>query len=175
MWHHFTQGRNVITMSKQSKGIQIGGAVLIALLFASFFIKLPVLAVETEEQFYWTATEEFSISWIHSVEKEEWVEFYETKEKELLLTRTSFKTFGAGVPSTPADAKTTTLEDGFVTMQIDRILPTLQLVVSDNVKSTLLLSNQAIPLYTLTENYSTVSIYATHLSFWERVFKGVKL
>lgn len=162
-------------MSKRSKSFKIGGAVVIALLFASFFLNFSVVTVEADEQIYWTWQDAFELAWIHSVEKEEWVEFYELKNDQLLLTHTSFKTFGAGVPSTPNDGKNTVLENGYVTMDIDRMFQSLQLVVSENVQSTLLLEEKEIPLYKLTKNYEVVTISVTKLSLWDMVFKGVKL
>lgn len=147
----------------------------IALLFASFFWKVPVLFVATNEQVYWSLEREFSIRWIHSVEKEEWTEFYEIKNGELLLTHTSFKTFGAGVPSTPHDGRLTTLEKGFVSMEINRIFPSLQLVVSENVQSTLVLDKKDIPLYKLAKDYETVTISVVNQSVWKLAFKGGNL
>lgn len=162
-------------MSKRSKSFTIGGAVVIALLFASFFFKFSAVTVEADNQMYWTLQDTFGLAWIHSVEKEEWVEFYELKNDQLLLTHTSFKTFGAGVPSTPNDGKNTVLENGYVTMDIDRMFQSLQLVVSENVQSTLLLEEKEVPLYKLTKNYEVVTISVTKLSLWDMVFKGVKL
>ena len=162
-------------MSKRSKSFTIGGAVVIALLFASFFLNFSVVTVEADEQMYWTWQNTFELAWIHSVEKEEWVEFYEIKNDELLLTHTSFKTFGAGVPSTPNDGKNTVLENGYVTMEINRIFDSLQLVVSENVQSKLVLEGKEILLYKLTENYEAVTISVINLSIWDMVFKGVKL
>lgn len=162
-------------MSKRSKSFTIGGAVVIALLFASFFFKFSAVTVEADNQTYWTWQDTFGLAWIHSVEKEEWVEFYELKNDQLLLTHTSFKTFGAGVPSTPNDGENTVLENGYVTMDINRMFQSLQLVVSENVQSTLVLEEKEIPLYKLTKNYEVVTISVTKLSLWDMVFKGVKL
>ena len=162
-------------MSKRSKSFTIGGAVVIALLFASFFLNFSVVTVEADEQMYWTWQDAFELAWIQKKKKEEWVEFYEIKNDQLLLTHTSFKTFGAGVPSTPNDGKNTVLENGYVTMDIDRMFQSLQLVVSENVQSTLLLEEKEVPLYKLTKNYEVVTISVTKLSLWDMVFKGVKL
>ena len=171
----FTQVLNVIMTSKRSKYFTIGGAVLIALLFGSVFIKLPVLSVETKDEFYWSFDKTFTLSWIHSVEKEEWMEFYEVKDNQLLLTHTSFKTFGAGVPSTFADGKDVALDNGFITMETDRIFPSLYMAVSDNVKSTMIIDEKTIPLYKLTNDYEAVNISVIHISLWEMLLKGEHL
>jgi hypothetical protein len=57
---------------------------------------------------------EFSIRWTHSVEKEDWEEFFHIQGETILLTSTRFKTFGAGVPDHAGD--TTYIKDGWVYM-----------------------------------------------------------
>ncbi len=53
----------------------------------------------------------FSIIWQHSVEKEEWEEFFQIKNGAIYLTSTRFKTFGAGVPS---KFKSSYMKDGWL-------------------------------------------------------------
>ncbi|MEF2071338.1 DUF1850 domain-containing protein [Consotaella aegiceratis] len=68
-------------------------------------------------QVFWTAPgERFTLSWIHSVEKEAWEETFRIDgEGAISVVATRFKTFGAGVPS---DVGTITrLEDGWVVME----------------------------------------------------------
>ncbi|WP_083838416.1 DUF1850 domain-containing protein [Lentibacillus jeotgali] len=60
----------------------------------------------------------FSIQWIHSVEKEEWIEYFNIKDDVLYLESTKFKTFGAGVPS--QSERPAVLKDGWVHMDIKR-------------------------------------------------------
>lgn len=61
----------------------------------------------------------FTLSWIHSVEKEEWKETFIIKNKTIVLDSTQFKTFGAGVPNDVGN--NTFLKDGWVFMiNIDR-------------------------------------------------------
>ncbi|MCG7345513.1 DUF1850 domain-containing protein [Sporosarcina sp. ACRSL] len=112
------------------------------------------------------------MKWIHSVEKEEWIENYEIKEGNLLLSTTYFKTFGAGVPSS---GKLVEHKNGYVGMEIDMVYPILHLAVSENVKSTLVLNDRSIPLYELVDDYETVIISIEPYSVWELLTKGEHL
>ena len=57
----------------------------------------------------------FEISWIHSVEKEEWREqFVIDIDRSIRIQSTRFRTFGAGVPD---NAPETSIEDGWVIMR----------------------------------------------------------
>lgn len=55
-----------------------------------------------------------SIRWTHSVEKEDWEEFFHIKGSTITLTSTRFKTFGAGVPDNAGED--TYIKDGWVYM-----------------------------------------------------------
>jgi hypothetical protein len=158
----YIQVRNAIMMSKNNKRGWIGGGVLLLPLFL-FFIKVPVTVFAFDEKTYYLKEEQFRLSWIHSVEKEEWQEVYERKKKELLLTETLFKTFGAGVP---ADAKDVSRENGFVHMTIERKYPELYLTISENVKTSITVPGKHVPLYKLTHDYETVHIYIDNISLW---------
>ncbi|WP_052504475.1 DUF1850 domain-containing protein [Rossellomorea aquimaris] len=57
---------------------------------------------------------EVSIRWTHSVEKEDWEEFFLIENTTITLTSTRFKTFGAGVPDVAGED--TFIKDGWVYM-----------------------------------------------------------
>ncbi|MGM0754103.1 MAG: DUF1850 domain-containing protein [Bacillota bacterium] len=57
---------------------------------------------------------EVSIRWTHSVEKEDWEEFFLIENTTITLTSTRFKTFGAGVPDDAGED--TFIKDGWVYM-----------------------------------------------------------
>lgn len=143
-----------------------GISLLILLLF--FFIRVPVFAFEFEDKTYYLKSDHFDLSWIHSVEKEEWIESYRRKDSQLLLTNTHFKTFGAGVPSQSNDVS---FEDGYVKMEINQLFNELNLTVSSNVKTTIIVDQKEIPLYQYTEDYSMVHIFIEKLPLW-RLVKG---
>lgn len=90
------------------------GAVIALLMI----VKVPILAISTEgtvQRFYFYEEQvEFKIRWRHSVEKEEWEEMFVLQGREIVLTGTRFKTFGAGVPNDTGNR--TFIKDGWVYM-----------------------------------------------------------
>ncbi|WP_017754774.1 DUF1850 domain-containing protein [Calidifontibacillus oryziterrae] len=119
------------------------------------FFPVSVTKVSSLDNAFYFTDKEFSIYWIHSVEKEAWQEFYERQGKDLVLTYTKFKTFGAGVPS---QGKIKKNEKGFITYEIGRRMEGINLIVSENVKSTLFIKNRKIPLYKFAGNYEEITI-----------------
>ncbi|MDN6180924.1 MAG: DUF1850 domain-containing protein [Halomonas subglaciescola] len=96
---------------------------------ATFAYPLPWLMVfdKTEMRYAFPggAGARFTLRWMHSVEQEDWEEWFEVTDSGAIeLTGTRFKTFGAGVPA--ASGKATTLDDGWVVMTgIQRIVDPL--------------------------------------------------
>jgi len=154
-------------MSKSKKKRWYGGIGFLILL-TFFFIKVPVFAFEFDDKTYYLKSDDFQLSWIHSVEKEEWIENYIQQDNQLLLTETRFKTFGAGVPS---QSDKVSIEDGFVKMEINQLFKELNLTVSSNVKTTIIVNQEKIPLYKYTDDYSTVHIFIEKEPIW-RLVKG---
>lgn len=132
-------------------------------------IKIPVVAFEFEDKTYYINSDQFELSWIHSVEKEEWIETYKQQDDQLLLTETKFKTFGAGVPS---ESRNVSFENGFVEMEINQPFQELNLTVSSNVKTTITFDHHIIPLYNFTDDYSSVHISVEKLPLWSLVKGG---
>lgn len=139
-----------------------------SLILLLFFIRVPVFAFEFQDKTYYLKSDFFELSWIHSVEKEEWIETYKRKDNQLLLTETRFKTFGAGVPS---QSNNVSIENGYVKMQINQPFKELNLTVSSNVKTTIIVEQEEIPLYQYTEDYSMVHIFIEKIPIW-RLVKG---
>lgn len=67
----------------------------------------------------------FTLRWMHSVEKEDWEEWFQVQSNgSIIITGTRFKTFGAGVPAHAG--KETHLKAGWVVMTgIDRVVDPL--------------------------------------------------
>ncbi|MGP4073518.1 DUF1850 domain-containing protein [Piscibacillus sp. B03] len=138
------------------------GTALVVLLFFIFF-HFPVIQIETEDQTYYLRSQSFTLSWIHSVEHEPWYEKYERHNNKLLLTETYFKTFGAGVPS---DGEIIESKDGYVHLKVKRTMEQVNLIVSDNVQTTIETKTKDIQLYELVEPYSEVEIKAYNVYLW---------
>jgi hypothetical protein len=147
------------------KRFWIGSAGLIVLLFLLFF-RIPVLEIAGETGSYYLKENEFTLRWIHSIEKEEWLEHYVRNGDALVLTETYFKTFGAG---TPYESKATVTKDGFITMQMDMELDMLDLTISERVETTVLSGSQEIPLYEYFGQYEHVTVIPRELPIWEYI------
>lgn len=145
-----------------------GSLAAVCLLLLIFFIRIPTIAFHFQNQTIYTKEKSFDLSWIHSVEKEEWIEHYIIENNELLLESTSFKTFGAGVPS---DAEHVELKNGFVVMTIEHPYEQLNLTISEYVNTTIHLAQQEMKLYEYGEPYDTVLIKVEKLSVW-RFLRG---
>ncbi|MHC5225179.1 DUF1850 domain-containing protein [Ignatzschineria sp. LJL83] len=119
---------------------------------------------------------QFALSWIHSVDKTPWIEQYERKDAGFLLTKTQFKTFGAGVPH---DGKVIESNDSMIHYQINQFMPEINWVIDHEVYSTILLPNnlpndspQGNPweIYREFDRYSEIQIRNQPFNFWQRVF-----
>lgn len=117
-----------------------------------------VLVIEAEgyKPVYLDA-ETFELHWIHSIEHEEWYEVYEVRERDLLLTETYFKTFGAGVPSDSEEPPEIT-EDGFIKFTVNDTYPELYMNVSENVKTKIVQSDREYLLYEMFDSYTSVKV-----------------
>ena len=147
---------------------KVWGSIAICVLLLLFFIRIPTIAFHFSNQTIYTREKTFELSWIHSIEKEEWIEHYIIENSELLLQSTRFKTFGAGVPS---DANEVQLKDGFVVMQIGQPYEELNLTISEYVDTTIQISDQQFKLYQYGQPYETVLITVEKLSIW-RYLRG---
>ncbi|GAA0316440.1 hypothetical protein GCM10008967_03770 [Bacillus carboniphilus] len=82
------------------------------------FIPIPALMLTTQSEVIriepFLKNQPFSIRWTHSVEKEDWEEFFIIKDDTILIESTRFKTFGAGVPNDAGE--NTFIKDGWVYM-----------------------------------------------------------
>ena len=142
---------------------KVWGSIAICVLLLIFFIRIPTIAFHFSNQTIYTKEKTFELSWIHSIEKEEWIEHYIIENSELLLQSTRFKTFGAGVPS---EANEVQLKDGFVVMQIEQPYEELNLTISEYVDTTIQISDQQFKLYQYGKPYETVLITVEKLPIW---------
>jgi len=141
-----------------------GSIGILLILLGIFIIRLPILVFEFPDKTYFATSKQFDIGWIHSVEKEEWIEHYEINQDDLILVSTKFKTFGAGVPSISEDVE---LIDGYVQMKINQPYKELNLTISENVDSTIYIDDKEIKLYDYGETYSTVLISVERIFIWQ--------
>jgi len=149
-------------MNNKFKWISWGACILV-LLFISF-MKLPIIQFVIDEQTYILTDDTFQLQWIHSVEKEEWVEVYERDHNQLLLSKTILQTFGAG---TPSEGSIIPSDDNRIHMEINRHVDDINLIVSVNVQTTVITKQKTIPLYTLTDDYTNIIISVERVHIWD--------
>lgn len=150
----------------KSKSMLVVMSMIIIMLISSILIKVSVFSFEFEDKKYYLKSNHFQLSWIHSVEKEEWKEDYIIKNGHVFLKETHFKTFGAGVPSY---SKETHLKNGFVNMEIEEERDDTLLTVSENVKTKINVDGRTIKLTDYTKNYSTVEINVEKVNVWQYI------
>ncbi|MFC0323789.1 DUF1850 domain-containing protein [Gallibacterium melopsittaci] len=100
-------------------------------------------------------TNEFTLQWKHSVEKQLWQEHYFQQDNVLILDKVFQQTFGAG---SPADGKAITAPYGFVGVAKHITLPELNWVVSSNMQGVLFTNDFVLPVYQLVPDYSEIKI-----------------
>ena len=133
---------------------------------ALFFTKYSVITVQFDNHQCFIK-DHFKLKWIHSVEKQWWIESYQTKNEQLKLTDTFFETFGAGTPSTGTLGKDNSLFPSYVHYKVDIELPYLNWMISKRIKAQILTDQQVIPLYKWVEDYTNIYIFASTQSEWK--------
>lgn len=115
--------------------------------------------------------DEFTMKWMHSVELEPWEEIFRIDEKgEIVLDRTKFKAFGAGVPSKSGNKAE--IKDGYVIFSgINKKIPEITYGISNFAKHTFYFRNNEYNLYEMVENDSPVKIYTTQIHFLPYLMK----
>jgi len=96
--------------------------------------------------------EEFSVSYIHSVNKSPVTEYYQIQSTEIHLTAMRFSAFGAGMPEQPEAGQTMRAEDGYIYMEgFSRATPHLRFFIGRTAEHTLEYSGGTVPFETLGE------------------------
>lgn len=147
------------------KRIWIGSAFLIVLLFL-LLLRLPVIELAGDNNSYYLKHNEFTLGWIHSIEKEEWFENYKREKQEIVLLETYFKTFGAG---TPYEVEGTTTENGFIHMDMDVAYEELNVTASEYVDLTIYMENREISLHHYFNDHERVLISVRTVPIWEYI------
>lgn len=110
--------------------------------------------------------DKFELLWMHSVEKQWWIESYEARDGQLLLTDTYLQTFGAGTPSTEQGGESSQKYPGYVLYQINSWLPELNWMISSNIKAQIITHKKRLPIYQWVSDYTNIYIFARTQSLW---------
>ena len=138
------------------------GIVLITMTF--FSQKYTVITVE--HHVCKIESPQFSLSWIHSVDKTPWYEHYERTTQGFKLTHSIFKTFGAGVPH---DGKVLPSNDGMIHYEMNQSIAEINWIIDKDVRSTLRFPDNVWEIYKTNPRYTEVQIRNQSLNFWQRL------
>ncbi len=154
------------------------GLILI-LLFV--FINVPVLTLEHFQNesivmtFKVAEEDEFVVKWIHSVELTPWEEIFRIdSENNIILDRTRFQQFGAGVPDFAG--KTVEIKDGYITYgEINQEIPLLPYGISSFAEHTFVFKDSEYKLYKLVPDGDRINIYTEKISLIEYLYRKIIL
>lgn len=108
----------------------------------------------------------FDLKWMHSVEKQWWIESYEAHNEQLFLTDTYLQTFGAGTPSTEKIGTNNHRYPGYVHYQINTLLPHLNWMISSHIKAQIITDQKTLPIYQWVDDYTNIYIFAVKQNLW---------
>jgi hypothetical protein len=114
--------------------------------------------------------DEFIVKWIHSVELTPWEEIFRIdSNNNIILDRTRFQQFGAGVPDFAG--KTVEIKDGYITYgEINQKIPLLPYGISNFAKHTLVFNDVEYPLYELVPDGDRINIYTEKISLLKYLY-----
>jgi hypothetical protein len=149
--------------------------ILILLLLTSFY-NINVLTFEHFQEedilfmFRVEEGDEFIVKWIHSVELTPWEEIFRIdSNNNIILDRTRFQQFGAGVPDFAG--KTVEIKDGYITYgEINQKIPLLPYGISNFAKHTLVFNDVEYPLYELVPDGDRINIYTENISLLKYLY-----
>lgn len=136
---------------------------VVAAVFAAIWLTRPAQVVvsnqETGQVYYQTEAYDglrIELSWVHSVEKEPWIEIYEIEGEDVVLREIVLEAYGAGVPNDLGGV--THNENGVVhTSGLDKHEPYLHWVHSHNTEHQVIVGDHVIPT-TAIEHHAFVEL-----------------
>lgn len=140
------------------------------LIVALFFIPVNCLVLEHYQTgeilllFNVQADDEFTVKWIHSVELTPWEEIFRIDDNnKIVLDRTRFQQFGAGVPDS-AGTKTE-YKDGYIIFSgINQKMDLLPYGISSFAKHSFIFKNREYELYKLVKDGDRINFYTAKIS-----------
>lgn len=141
-----------------------------AILLTPLFIKVNILTLEHYQTgstilfFTVEPEDEFTIRWTHSVELTPWEEIFRIDDEyNMILDRTRFQNFGAGVPD--AIGTETYIKDGYLTYGgIDQLITLLPYGISDFAEHTFIFKDRDYKLYEMVPDGDRINIYTEKIT-----------
>ena len=141
-----------------------------------WLIQIPVLLLEHRETktivqaFRISSGDEFTIRWMHSVELQPWEEVFRIDEGYgLVLDRTRFKSFGAGVPNDAGNKSE--IKDGWVIFsRINKKMAEVTYGISDYGKHVFCYRDFHLKLYEIIPDGDGLNIKTSKLPLFSYIF-----
>jgi hypothetical protein len=143
---------------------------IIAILLVPLFIEVDILTLEHYQTgntvlfFTIEPGDEFTMKWIHSVELTPWEEIFRIDDEyNMVLDRTKFQNFGAGVPD--ATGTEVYIEDGYITYGgINQVMPLLPYGISAFAKHIFIFKDREYNLYELVPDGDRINIFTESIN-----------
>lgn len=146
---------------------------IIILLMLPIIIDVNILCLthyQTEKNiivFIVKPNEEFTVKWIHSVELTPWEEIFKIDDNyNMILDRTRFQQFGAGVPDSAGTDSY--IIDGYIVFSgINRKIDLLPYGISSFAKHTFVFRDKEYKLFEIVPDGDRININTARVSFYK--------
>lgn len=141
----------------------------IALIFSVYLsvIHRSVTIISTPVDTCKVNDEQFSLFWIHSIDRTPWIEYFERSEHGFVLKKSVFKTFGAGVPNDGQWIKT---QDGMIHYVMNFHQEDIRWIVDTDVQSTIVYSNNNDwKIYQDLDRFTEIHIQNKNFNLWQYI------
>jgi len=159
-------------------GISLVPLGVLVVLFFLFFPLYTVLRITTTKEgravlcAEMAEEEEFTLSFIHSVNKRPVRDTLRVEGNHLLIVKSRYDSFGAGMPETSTENGTLQFDrDGWLVWMVNRPVPEVNLFVGRVANHSLSLKGREIALADLAEPGTSLSIRTRKASLFE-IWKG---
>ncbi|MBE0443085.1 MAG: DUF1850 domain-containing protein [Psychrobacter sp.] len=142
--------------------------ILLIIIGSGWVLRQQVTVLSFNQESCYIEESSFDIKWLHSVEKQWWIERYQVRSDDFLLTDTYMQTFGAGTPSTETIVSNNSKDyPNYIQYRIQTSLPYLNWMVSHNIKAHVIITNGILPVYNWVDDYTTIYFVPKKLSLWQ--------
>jgi len=164
---------------RRKRFITRAGAVIIALAavaLTSILMRVPYLTLSNDYEVLFKTRmsegEEFSVSFIHSVNISPVTEIFQIRDGGIVLYAVEFETFGAGMPSELELGQTLVrLDGGGMRIEgFDRVMDGPRYLIGHATEHTLHIGETEIPLKTLEAPGRPVLFAFERLNIWQRIY-----
>ncbi|MFP4021382.1 MAG: DUF1850 domain-containing protein [Halanaerobium sp.] len=115
--------------------------------------------------------DQFKIKYLHSVARTPVIEFFEIKDGKILLTKTEYQSYGAGLPTSNRQGDYVVEDDKFIIKNIDQLLPEIMLRVSDYAEHEFIFKEENYKMYKNIKTETLVQIKTEKISYFTFILR----